>query len=101
MSSDAKVTPEATAAAEEKTGVSRRTFVKVGLVAGAGLTLGVGYRVATGPGAPATDAAFAPSAFLRIGDDGSITIMVGQSEMGQGVTTALPQLRGRSASRCA
>ena len=73
-------------------GVSRRTFVKIGVVAGAGLTLGVSYKVVSGPGAPATDATFAPNAFLRIDSDGSITVMVGQSEMGQGVATALPQL---------
>ena len=72
--------------------VSRRTFVKVGVVAGAGLTLGVGWKLTRGPGQPPTDAAFAPNAFLRIDTDGSITVMVGRSEMGQGVATALPQL---------
>ncbi len=73
-------------------GLSRRTFVKIGIVAGGGLTLGVSYRVISGPGAPPTDAAFAPNAFLRIDTDGSITVVVGRSEMGQGVATALPQL---------
>ncbi len=73
-------------------GPSRRTFVKIGVVAGAGLTLGVSYRVIAGPGDPLTDATFAPNAFLRIDTDGSVTVMVGRSEMGQGVATALPQL---------
>jgi isoquinoline 1-oxidoreductase beta subunit len=77
---------------KEKKGVSRRTFVKIGVVAGAGLTLGVTYKVMSGPGVPPTDATFAPNAFLRIDTDGPITIVVGQSEMGQGVATALPQL---------
>ena len=45
-----------------------------------------------GPEAPPTDATFSPSAFLRIDVDGSITVMVAKSEMGQGVATALPQL---------
>ena len=72
--------------------LSRRTFVKIGVLAGTGLTLGVSYRVIKGPGDPPTDAAFAPSAFLRIDVDGSITVMVAKSEMGQGVATALPQL---------
>ncbi|MCH7933685.1 MAG: xanthine dehydrogenase family protein molybdopterin-binding subunit, partial [Gemmatimonadetes bacterium] len=72
--------------------LSRRTFVKIGVVAGGGLTLGVSYRVISGPGDPLTDATFAPNAFLRIDTDGSITVMVGRSEMGQGVATALPQL---------
>ena len=73
-------------------GFSRRTFVKVGVVAGAGLTLGVSYRVLNGPGDPLSDATFAPDAFIRIDSDESITVIVGRSEMGQGVTTALPQL---------
>jgi isoquinoline 1-oxidoreductase beta subunit len=75
-----------------KKGVSRRTFVKVGVVAGAGLTLGVSYKVIKGPGDPLSDATFAPDAFLRIDSNGSITVIVGRSEMGQGVATALPQL---------
>jgi len=41
---------------------------------------------------PPTDAAFAPSAWLRIDTDGTITFLIGKSEMGQGITTALPQL---------
>ena len=78
---------------DKAAGPSRRTFIKIVGVAGAGLTLGVSYKVfAGGPGNPPTDAAFAPNAFLRIGEDNTITIMIGNSEMGQGVTTALPQL---------
>ena len=73
-------------------GLSRRTFVKIGVVAGAGLTLSVSYKVISGPGAPPADATFAPNAFLRIDTDGSITVVVSRSEMGQGVATALPQL---------
>ena len=73
--------------------MSRRTFIKVVSVAGVGLTLGVTYKVVTSSaGVPATDAAFAPDAWLRIGEDGVVTIMVDKSERGQGITTALPQL---------
>ena len=80
--------------AVESGGVSRRTFIKVVSVAGVGLTLGVTYKVVTSSAGapPATDAAFAPDAWLRIGEDGVVTIMVDKSEMGQGITTALPQL---------
>ncbi|MEE8147218.1 MAG: molybdopterin cofactor-binding domain-containing protein, partial [Longimicrobiales bacterium] len=96
MGADNGASGDATTAAvaDENTGkrLSRRTFVKIGVVAGAGLTLGVSYRVIRGPGAPATDAAFAPNAYLRIDTDGSITVVVDRSEMGQGVATALPQL---------
>ena len=72
--------------------LSRRNFVKVGLVGGAGLGLGVWYKASTWPGTPPSDATFAPNAYLRIGEDGSVTVMVDRSEMGQGVATALPQL---------
>ena len=85
-------TTDAVVAKKSSKGLSRRWFVKIGVVAGAGLTLGVSYRVISGPGAPLTDATFAPNAFLRIDTDGSITVVVGRSEMGQGVATALPQL---------
>jgi len=74
-------------------GPSRRTFVKVVSVTGVGLTLGISYRACAGsPGAPETDAVFAPDAWLRIREDGSIHVVVDKSEMGQGVSTALPQL---------
>ena len=44
-------------------------------------------------GRPAHAAAgFAPSAYLRIGADGEVTIVCGLSEMGQGVLTAIPML---------
>jgi len=91
---EASTTPSSASPSKdnEKKGFTRRTFVKIGVVAGAGLTLGVTYKVMSGPGVPPTDATFAPDAFLRIDTDGSITVVVGQSEMGQGVATALPQL---------
>ena len=72
--------------------VSLRTFVKVGVVAGAGLSLGIYFKTRSGPGLPASDAAFAPNAWLRIDEDGTITFVIDKSEMGQGITTALPQL---------
>ena len=72
--------------------VSRRTFIKVGAVGGVGLSLGIYFKVQSGPGLPPTDAAFAPNAWLRIETDGTITFVIGKSEMGQGITTALPQL---------
>ena len=37
-------------------------------------------------------AVFAPNAFLRIGADESVTVIVNKSEMGQGVYTSLPML---------
>src|SRR2546428_2105195 len=71
--------------------LSRRDFVKTGAAAGGGLLLGLylpfGNRIAN-----AEQKTFAPNAFIRIGTDDSVTVMVNHSEMGQGVYTALPML---------
>ncbi|MFT3666291.1 molybdopterin cofactor-binding domain-containing protein [Piscinibacter sp.] len=40
----------------------------------------------------AAPAVFAPSAWLRLAADGSVTVMCGSAEMGQGVLTAIPML---------
>ena len=56
--------------------LSRRTFVKIGVVTGAGLTLGISYRIIRGPDDPFRDATLAPNAYLRIGSDGSVTVVV-------------------------
>jgi len=81
------------------TTVSRRDFVVVLTAAGGGLLLGCrvdGARraasTAAGPTTGATPPAFAPNAFVRIGADGAITVILPQAEMGQGVYTALPML---------
>jgi isoquinoline 1-oxidoreductase beta subunit len=74
------------------TRMSRRTFVGLAVGVGAGLGLAVYFRGRGGPALPPTDAAFAPDAWLRIGEDGSVTVEVAKSEMGQGISTALPQL---------
>ena len=74
--------------------VSRRELLRAGLLAGGGLVLGVFVpgltRTAVAedakPGAPGT---FATNAFVRIGTDESITIVVNHSEMGQGTYTSL------------
>jgi isoquinoline 1-oxidoreductase beta subunit len=63
------------------------------VVAGAGLTLavtleGCGKEALPGAGG----AAFAPDAWIRVGEDGLVTVLVDRSEMGQGVSTALPML---------
>ena len=69
--------------------VSRRDFVKVGGLAGAGLVLGVRFPQDR-PWARA--AALSPNAFVEIDPNGTVSIWVSQSEMGQGVFTSLPML---------
>src|SRR5262245_14930567 len=82
------------------TTVSRREFVTVLAVAGGGLLLG--YRgeggprglamAATASAADASSPGVAPNAFIRIGADGSITLIMPQAEMGQGTHTSMPML---------
>lgn len=68
--------------------VARRTFLRTGAVAGAGLTLGVQWMEAAS--AAAVTAGFEPNAYIRITPDDVVTLWVTRSEMGQGVRTNLP-----------
>jgi isoquinoline 1-oxidoreductase beta subunit len=71
--------------------MSRREFLKGGVILGGGLILAchIPFR---GTAWGAEKSSFAPNAFLRIGSDDSVTIIVNKSEMGQGVHTSLPML---------
>ncbi len=72
--------------------VTRREFMKATLVAGAGLTLAVSLEGCREAYPSANGAPFAPNAWIRIGSDDTVTVIVDRSEMGQGVSTALPML---------
>jgi len=69
--------------------VSRRLFLKVGAATGGGLLIGI--RLAWGD-PPVASSVFKPNAWIRIGTDGVVTLIVGSSEMGQGVHTSIPML---------
>ncbi|NIR60571.1 MAG: xanthine dehydrogenase family protein molybdopterin-binding subunit [Gammaproteobacteria bacterium] len=73
---------------------SRRRFIIASAAAGTGLALGV--SVGCSPDEPATarraPRGFEPNIWLRVGTDDTITVIVSESEMGQGVTTGLPML---------
>ncbi|WP_454752036.1 molybdopterin cofactor-binding domain-containing protein [Cupriavidus necator] len=74
---------------------SRRKFLAAGAVLGGGLVIGFTVPVARrqpGVEAAVSTTTFAPNAFLRIGADDSITVLLAHSEMGQGVWTTLPLL---------
>jgi isoquinoline 1-oxidoreductase beta subunit len=78
----------------KKFDAARRSFLKIGMAVGGGLLLGV--RLA-GTAAAADDEVregviFAPNAWVRIGSDDSITVIIDRSEMGQGVLTSLAML---------
>src|SRR5258707_14058347 len=76
--------------------VSRRQFLTAGGAAGGGLVLGWYFDAVPGPlGAvpkAAPSSVFAPNAFIRIGRDGRVTMIVAQVEMGQGTYTSMPML---------
>ena len=75
--------------------VSRREFLFAGVATGGGLLLGWSLdarRRVVAAAAKAAPAAFVPNAFIRIGRDGRVTMIMGQVEMGQGAYTSMPML---------
>ena len=74
--------------------LSRRDFLRSSAVTGAGLVIAFHVPPARRGAArrPAEEAAPAPNAFLRIGPDDSVTVLLAHSEMGQGIWTTLPML---------
>jgi isoquinoline 1-oxidoreductase subunit beta len=75
-------------------GVTRRTFLIAGAAAGGGLVVG-GYLAGAGGllGTPVTaSATFSPNIWVTIGTDDTVTIVLTQVEMGQGVMTSMPML---------
>ena len=73
---------------------SRRDFLKTGAVITGGLVIAFtvpgARRFARAERAPADP--FAPNAFIRVGNDDSVTVLLAHSEMGQGIWTTLPML---------
>lgn len=68
--------------------LSRRAFMIAGAAGGGGLLLGFGlWRRLRGHREDPR-----PDAYIHIGTDGFIVLMVDESEMGQGVSTALPMI---------
>ena len=74
--------------------LSRRDFLKTGALLGGGLVLGFAMPLqgSASQARPGSSTSFAPNAFIRIGPDDTVTIVVNKSEMGQGVYTSLPML---------
>jgi len=71
--------------------LTRRSFFKAGAAAGGGLLIGF-YLPSLTQTAKAQGGVFAPNIWLRIAPDDSVTIMLTQIEMGQGVMTSVPML---------
>jgi len=74
--------------------LSRRSFLKNGILVGGGLTLGfyLPLRGSLSGASSPSGVTFMPNAFIRIGTDDKVTIILNKSEMGQGVYTSLPML---------
>src|SRR3954452_3296644 len=80
--------------------LSRRSFLKRSAVVGGGLVVGFfvpaplrRFAFAQEPPAAAAAAKLPPvNAFLRIGGDESVTVILAHSEMGQGIWTTLPMM---------
>ncbi len=72
--------------------VSRRSFLRVTAIAGGGLMLFASLEPAAAFGSESELVDFTPNAFIRIGSDGSITIVAKNPEIGQGIKTMLPMI---------
>src|ERR1700685_1654774 len=75
-------------------GIERRDFLKVSIAASGGLLIGFHFPgvSALASAQQSTPGSFMPNAFVRIGTDERVTVIVNHSEMGQGVYTSLPML---------
>jgi isoquinoline 1-oxidoreductase beta subunit len=77
-----------------RAGLQRRDFLKVSVAASGGLLIGFhfcGLSHLASAQEPSSNT-FMPNAFVRIGTDERVTVIVNHSEMGQGVYTSLPML---------
>ncbi|HEV7515828.1 MAG TPA: molybdopterin cofactor-binding domain-containing protein, partial [Thermoanaerobaculia bacterium] len=77
--------------------VSRRNFLKGSALAGGSLVVGFFVpagmrRMAFAQAAPTPPALPNANAFLKIGSDESVTVLLAHSEMGQGIWTTLPMM---------
>src|SRR5260370_320744 len=73
-------------------GICRRTFLRNAAAAGGGLMLSLRLPSAGRDAAAAGTDGFAPNAFIRIGTDGQVVLIMPYVEMGQGTYTAIPML---------
>src|SRR5262245_6616385 len=71
-----------------KARIDRRHFLIGGAVIGAGLYVGIRMSGRFGS-EPVSKNTFQPNAYLRVAPDNSVTVVIGKSEMGQGIYTGL------------
>ena len=73
-------------------GMSRRSFLQAGAATGGGLLLSFWLPFTNRKAEAASADGFAPNAFIRIGRDGQIVLVMPYVEMGQGTYTSIPML---------
>ncbi len=74
---------------EDQTGVSRRSFLTL---TGAGLFLPMAFGVTNRAAAAAAAGPVMVGAYIRIAPDNLVTVVIGSTEMGQGIMTGLAQI---------
>src|SRR5512141_1246656 len=82
---------------EERTGrsFSRRAFLRTGAEAGVVLVVAIHLPLNDAAAAEArgdAEVGFHPAAWIEIGRDGVVSVVVDEHELGQGVLTALPMI---------
>lgn len=79
-----------------KTKYDRRSFLKVSAAAGGGMVIGFSWLASCAPNAEQLtqlpEEWFDINAFLKIGDNGVVTIMAPNPEIGQNVKTSMPMI---------
>lgn len=78
-----------------KTSYNRRSFLKVTSAAGGGIVIGFNWLAGCTPAdemASMPEAWFDVNAYLKIGDNGMVTIMSPNPEIGQNVKTSMPMI---------
>jgi len=69
--------------------IDRRHFLIGGVVIGTGLYVGMRFAENRFDTTQVSGATFKPNAFVRVAPDDTITVVIGKSEMGQGIYTGL------------
>ncbi len=72
--------------------VDRGEFVRIVASVGGGLAIALAFPAASKSAVYGAQKAFEPNAWVRIGTDDIVTVVLSKSEMGQGVATGLPTI---------
>jgi len=77
-----------------QTTYDRRSFLKVSALAGGGMVLGFSWLAGLEPAvlSDVPDSWFEPNGYVKIGTDGSVTILAPNPEFGQNVKTSMPMI---------